>query len=203
MSNTIEIQLPFCGFYSSEADQRIDWEVESYFDKEGDGMGEQPENFFTDFNDWEVIRDNYSKTYVECFEEWLADYNIELTLEYSAMTSPKYYNFETDRLFVNVPQEQLIKIYHNLDKSILKDMILSRHTSYDGFVSFYSNDIATWQDKPLTDWDANEWHTVLLAAIKQANTEVIDSEILDCSYGYETISNFIYSTLSDWEATQD
>lgn len=41
--------------------------------------------------------------------------------------------------------------------------IKKRFTSYDGFISFYSNRIEDWLDKPLTEWDHNELGTLLYA----------------------------------------
>lgn len=64
---------------------------------------------------------------------------------YAGMTSPRYYNYSTDRLEVDM----------NFDADALKEWVLSdecrregfdsylheRYTSYDGFISFVENDI--------------------------------------------------------------
>lgn len=196
-----EIELPFCGFYCSPADDRLDNDAKQYFDKEDDGDDHTPDDFYVDFNEWASIRLNYAQTYTDCFETWLDDLDIKLDLKYSGMSSPKEYNFSTDRIFANVPLSQMIKLYRALDKNVLRETIEKRFTSYDGFISYYSNDLDEWiKEKPLKEWDCNQWGAVLLAAI--GDNEILEWEILDNDYGYETICNDIWNKIAEWEDAQ-
>ena len=59
----------------------------------------------------------------------------------------------------------------NMDEGInghktLESVIKANFTSYDGFSSFYPNDLETWLEKPLSEWDYNELGT-LLGAVMQ------------------------------------
>lgn len=47
----------------------------------------------------------------------------------------------------------------------LAKVLMDRHTSYDGFHSFYTNDLSEWLDKPLEDWDHNELHSLLITTM--------------------------------------
>ena len=197
----IEIELPFCGFYCSAADERLDHEAAQYFDKEGDGEDHTPEDFWIGFNSWEDIKLNYVQTYTDCLQTWLADLDIDLDLTYSGMTSPKEYNFSTDRIFAQVPLDQLIKLYRATDKDTLRAVIKERFTSQDGFSSFYSNDLDQWLiDAPLKDWDLNQWNTVLLAAI--GDKEINEWEVLEEDCGYEDISNAVHNAIYAWEQSK-
>ena len=62
------------------------------------------------------------------------------------LTSPKYYNFETDKAYFKViVKDEHYRMFLNMMFSRyydeLEQEIKDRHTSCDGFISFYSNDI--------------------------------------------------------------
>lgn len=77
-------------------------------------------------------------------------------VEYEGMTSPKYYNFATDRLHIKM----------QLDLDALKEWVLSddarregfngylreKYTSYDGFISFVENDIDGYFEKSYDEY---------------------------------------------------
>jgi hypothetical protein len=51
-------------------------------------------------------------------------------------------------------------------------MIKEKHTSYDGFTSYYENDIndESWQNPSM--YDHNQWLTVIDAYIKERNIDL-------------------------------
>lgn len=81
------------------------------------------------------------------------------------LDSPREYNFSTDRAFikVEVSKNNLIKviqwIYENYYDE-LKIAIKEDFTSYDGFLSFYPNDIDIWMNKDIIKLDHNELSTI-------------------------------------------
>ena len=83
-------------------------------------------------------------------------------MQWDGMSSPREYNFETDRLFVTIPLYILERIRKQVDPAILAAAFKERFTSYDGFISHYAN---TVPDKPLAEWDHNETGTLLRAAL--------------------------------------
>ncbi len=93
-------------------------------------------------------------------------------MEFESIDSPRQYNFTTDRLFVDVPANELIHFYNRVDQGILADMIKEKHTSGPGFDSFYENDIndPSWQDPAL--FDHNQWCTVIEAKAKQEEVDL-------------------------------
>ena len=81
------------------------------------------------------------------------------------LDSPREYNFSTDRAFikVEVSKNNLIKviqwIYENYYDE-LKIAIKEDFTNYDGFLSFYPNDIDIWMNKDIIKLDHNELSTI-------------------------------------------
>lgn len=140
MSDLVKIQLPFSGFYNSihgGEGSNIDRALEDGFnyDYETDMDKEVPDIWGADY-DYKAIELEYCKHYVEAFGD-----KFELDLTFDEMTSPREYNFSTDRIFCLIPREQIDKIRKEVEAH--KDYpqyIKDRFTSCDGFWSFYSND---------------------------------------------------------------
>lgn len=106
-----------------------------------------------------------------------------IRMQFESMTSPREYNFETDRLFAEIPVSMARKLFNisKTDKHVrLAAVIADRFTSYDGFYSHYSNRLADWLAKALRDWDHNELGTLLIAAM-QASGES-EEEVSDRLY---------------------
>lgn len=157
----IEIELPFSGFYESLHNQFLEDAIESAFNYDYE-TGEDVElgddydqaRWDADIN-WPEIQENYSKAYVEEFGQ-----EFDLDLEFVATTSPKYYNFSTDRIFANIPLEQIERIRKEAEAHVdYAEFIKERYTSYDGFWSNFSNDS---NDK---DWTKEELNPVQYRSI--------------------------------------
>ena len=157
----IEIELPFSGFYESLHNQFLEDAIESAFNYDYE-TGEDVElgddydqaRWDADIN-WPEIQENYSKAYVEEFGQ-----EFDLDLEFVATTSPKYYNFSTDRIFANIPLEQIERIRKEAEAHVdYAEFIKERYTSYDGFWSNFSNDS---NDK---DWTKEELDPVQYRSI--------------------------------------
>jgi hypothetical protein len=186
----IEIELPFMGFYASIHNDLIDQAVESHFQNDQGEMPEDLDIYNADI-DWQAIQKEYAQDLVEVMAK-----DLDLDLKYSAMTSPEYYNFETDRLFCTIPLKQINKIRQEVEaypKNEWCRVIKERFTSYDGFWSHYSNDckheewtrseldpcqyrvmIETWLEHNQIDWRDYYLEDVYsLSTIDEAINEVI------------------------------
>lgn len=122
-----------------------------------------------------------------------------LLLEAEEMTSPREYNFETDRIFARMPLVMAREMFARSKREghkALAGIIRDRFTSCSGFVSSYSNDIAEWLEKPLASWDHNEVGTLLLAALALAG---VDADELDWSIYYTITEDSNYwENCIDW-----
>jgi len=99
------------------------------------------------------------------------------------MTSPKYYNFSTDRVFARVSETAIRSCYNLFAEGkgcphspfhILEKLIKESFTSRDGFRSHYSNKLADWLAKPLNEWDHNEVMTLLVATLVYCDIDPVD-----------------------------
>jgi len=164
MTKKLEIGLPFfSGFYESFHS--------SVFEREEEYILEEYKGKTWDDFKWEYDYLSYCKNYVHAVNSIL-----DLKLEFVELSSPREYNFSTDRIFCTISKKDLNKISTALDTEIMKDLVKRRFTSRDGFISSYSNDINEWKEKPLKDWDYNELGTLLEAWININSTKTSETE---------------------------
>jgi hypothetical protein len=175
---TRSIQLPFCGFYESDASHMIDQEIEQAFsDENGDCLNVPEETYFKKEYciDNKAIEIELVKAYVDAYEaQYESETGILLNATFEEMTSPREYNFSTDRVFITVPLATVKKLYaqSRKDKHVeLAKVIKDQCTIYSGFISFYSNDLTDWLAKGFLAWDHNELKILLQAVLNIHNSE--------------------------------
>ena len=139
-TNMVEIIAPFNGFYNTVHGGNVEGMVECY----------------TDGEDGKIKEDNtdYKKTHVQYCKDWISeleslinneiDENFikEIKLKFKDLESPKYYNFENDRLFISIGLISMQKIKALITKdysSELEKELKEKFTSCDGFSSHYPN----------------------------------------------------------------
>lgn len=167
MSKRVEVQIPFAGFYETYHDMKVDEAVESGFnwDPETSEDKELPDAFWDADINWSAIHNEYCKQYVAAFAE-----AFELDLEFVEMTSPREYNFTTDRIFATIPEEQMNKIKDKvLGSEEGRKYVSDRFTSRDGFSSFYSNDLDDEEWKGELDY--NQLGVILQFYVEQDISE--------------------------------
>ena len=143
IKNPLKVQIPFAGFYETHHDELITEAIEQGFNYnyETDEEQEVPDIWGADI-DYTAIHIEYCKRFVEEFAD-----AYDLTLEFDDMTSPREYNFSTDRLFVIAEKSQIDKIRKEVyEHSGWAEYVKENFTDRDGFWSFVSSD---WQDE---DW---------------------------------------------------
>lgn len=186
---TVVIQLPFEGFYCSKWDGEIDSiherEAEWLEEEEGEPLDDgtiRPKELRLNASEFGELLFNWTdhssiyldvaKLYVEAFNdemtELLSEYGGDLRLTFESMSSPREYNFATDRIFAHIPMssvKRLFELSEDTNHAGLRVILKESHTSRDGFISFYSNDLDEWLAKPIEDWDYNELGSLLLAVM--------------------------------------
>lgn len=184
--NTTTIQLPFAGFYCSNWDAELDSALERNVEylAEGDGLPEGVE--YAEAMSAACGLAKYDLTLVarRYAEEFLHTLGKIIGLPgdgegFTELTSPRYYNFETDRVFAAIPRAWVESMSGAVYENILDRIAAKRHTSRDGFISFYSPDWVTWGE--LEDWDHNQLLTLLLAYLETVGEDAdeIEDSILD------------------------
>ena len=165
------IELPFFpGFYESELyssddsyyaiKEEVEYYQTEYCSDYGPGEPEDREIYAQiteddlDF-DYQGYEKEIREYWVDGFKEHMPDFI--LSVEGVEMTSPRYYNFETDRLWADVELaddwQDKMRAFMDANKDWLRDRIKKDWTSYDGFASFMSNNF----DDTQYDEDEDNW----------------------------------------------
>lgn len=194
----IEIELPFSGFYESWHDDKLNNAIEySFQDDDGNVRDDLYDKMWEADINWEAIRSEYCKHFVD---EFASEFNLDL--QFLEMTSPREYNFSSDRLFVSIPEDQINKIRQEVESSPKwAERVNERYTSRSGFWSNYSNDVKEdeWTRPVL---DECQYLTMLECWIDirheddpNNNKEWLDLEWLLMDeievYGFESVNNAI------------
>ncbi len=169
MTDKLEINLPFSGFYNSYHDAVFDDMLERDLAYYGDELGASDEEleklselyWDADFN---KVHSSYLSEYLPAFTSELSDLTgVTVELTFDKLVSPKEYNFTTDTLAAFISKDSVKALYEAVDKDNLASWVKERHSSRDGFISFYSNSLEEWLEKPAVDWDHNQLETLIYA----------------------------------------
>ena len=187
--NTFEIELPFfCGFYESPLYNcdTLYWETH-----DEDNMEHYREVFEDDTlteDDLDIDFKMYTHDCCEFFVDAFYN-NVDCPdfiegMEFSEMTSPRYYNFETDRVYANVnfaeDWRDKVKSFMDENKEWLTKVIAEDWTSRDGFWSYMENTFDYWYDELQNDEPDVRYIGIMIGyMMKRANKNIYDELICD------------------------
>ena len=175
--------LPFSGFYESIHAANLDDTLEQLFQNDQGDIDDKGIELLNAYTGWtNELLANYCKLYVEAF-----NHELSLNLVFESLESPKFYNYTTDRIFIEIAIDELKAIYDKTDKGELAKLVKSKFTSYDGFSSFYSNDLSDWPS--LLDWDHNQIGTLVECYLDQEDSdfELYSMESASCNGDIDTL----------------
>jgi hypothetical protein len=178
MKNTIVVN--FGGFYNSIHDELIDSMLDNYYQ---DDSGDTLDYYSLDIP-YNAIFAEYSDFYLNCFTEWLNDnHGIDISLSYESLSSPREYNFSTDKIiaFISKTHENKLLKHFKKDNDFL-DYLKGATKSYDGYISFYDYDSALKN----SDGVLSDYLTSYLCRLFNHNEFI---NYYDRNYGYELIYN--------------
>ena len=181
----VNIELPFFpGFYESDLENSDTsyWAIKDeldYYRNECDTPCKEltEDDFEFRYVDYEKdVRENWAAAWKENAPE------IVLSMENVTMWSPRYYNFDHDRLYADIEladnwQDEM-RHFMALNYDWLKDRIHEDWTSYDGFMSFMSNDIDEWGDYLFEKLDCRYISTMLGYMMYVENKDIFDDLIM-------------------------
>lgn len=174
------INLPFMGTYETALGESANYEA--------DRLAETMKNPDTvwDYFDSSEFLNIAARECVDVFNEYVSElYRGDPAMKFDSVTSPREYNFETDRVFAQISASWacgMLAVSSYNKHAELNRVILERFTSRSGFISNYSNDIKSWLARPVTEWDSNELGTLFIAflSIKAPDwQEVTDARLIE------------------------
>ena len=162
--NKLESTIPFDGFYKSfisddidyQIGQQIEWDVDTFNLDESER--EVIEDNYLDINRsyfYSQIAEDYTNFYIDELNERLEGFTLKA--KFNLLISPREYNFETDRIFIEIEENHAIDFIKYIIKNYKKELeekIKQRFTSRDGFISYYKNSLDLWIDD-YSEWDCN------------------------------------------------
>ena len=166
--NKLESTIPFDGFYESfisadidhQIGQQIEWDTDIY-DLNEDEQQILWDNYLSVNRSYfyNQIAEDYTNFYIDALNERLEGFTLKAT--YKFFTSPREYNFSTDRIFIEIEENHAIDFIKYIIKNYKKELekkIQDRFTSRDGFISSYKNSLDLWIDD-YSEWDHNQMGT--------------------------------------------
>lgn len=156
MKNQFEIQVPFfCGFYESPLynSDTLYCEVHDEDNLEY-YKGRFDDDTLTEDDldiDFKAYKTDCCKVYIDAFYNSMDCPDFIESMEFVELSSPRYYNFETDRLFAKVTLSEnwrdKVKEFMDENKEWLTDRIAAEWTSRDGFLSYIDNTYDYWYNE--------------------------------------------------------
>lgn len=177
--------LPFAGFYGSQHDAELDYAMEAMFSNDQGDPNPGLIDRVCGACHWPAVHRAYAKEFAECFCEEVGIRQAR----FESMDSPKFYNFETDRLFIELPLEETRRILRETSPASLDLVAGERHTSRSGFISFYSPDWRTWGD--VTTWDHNQLQTLVEAHVRDTQGELEEANLMENARGNGRLEDWI------------
>lgn len=170
MKQTIKVQIPFQGFYTTihedQFDRFIEFEVLHMVDE---GQFDDPlvvVDAVVDAIDWQKARQKYAEAYVTglftIIEEEFGFYP-----EYKNVTvrSPREYNFENDKIEVEMEVKDWLRLHDLVDTDQLARSVEEELKPRSGFIPLYSNDILDW--KQPSEWEFPQTGLLLEVLLEQ------------------------------------
>ena len=204
--------IGFAGMYDNFISEYLDNQLENDFNETE--AFEKIKDFKCMENLWELL--NYQKFYTDFSKRLTTEYIEELKLnaninklikdyDFQELHSPKYYNYETDRIFINIKvnKKEWKKMFEFLEKHIEEfDAILKNHfTSYDGFISYHSNKASDWLELKNIPFDEvyEIKQSFLIYSYYLISENITEDEYIDKLRGMESdiCYDFFYSEYFD------
>ena len=188
----LESTIPFCGFYESFISDDIDYQIGQQIEWDTDiyDLNEDEQQVLEDsylsvnrVSFYNEIAEHYTDLYINALNERLKGFT--LNAKFNLLTSPREYNFETDRIFIDIERDHAIDFIKYTIKNYKKELenkIKERFTSRSGFWSHYKNELDLWT-QDYSEWDHNQIGTCF-----ELFFELFDFDEL---YFYESLSETI------------
>jgi len=115
--NKLESTIPFCGFYCSFIDDDIDYQIGQQIEWDTDiyDLNEEEQQILWDSYltvnrsyFYNQIAEDYTNFYIEILNRRLKGFTLKA--KFNLLTSPREYNFETDRIFIDIENGIITKL---------------------------------------------------------------------------------------------
>ena len=179
----------FSGFYESELyNSDTEYHLNELLQDE-----DHPETYELDFEPYQQAVSEFA---VELLKDYCITYaadEIINSMDFVRLSSPRYYNFETDKLVIDVDLNVTkLKSYIKKHRADFNQYLKDNFTSYDGFISFVSNNYDDFMNGYTDDKERSlnvmlEYY--ILRCIYGCKWSEIDDNWNDTEYHYKLNEN--------------
>ena len=126
-----------------------------------------------DFNEFTKVA---GEACVDSLNDELYSHDVIIDMNYAGMHSPRYYNYETDKVLIDVDYNfiALVKYCRHTNKDKFNQYLKDNYTSYDGFISFVENSVEGFFEK---DWFNSHKNMAVQVMIEFYLTNEIDLDL--------------------------
>lgn len=194
------VRVPFQGLYNTWFDEEVNRYIEDYAEHGEEWKGLDSDlvaGLMYNHYDHNTYLQGLAALYCDVFNDWFKEQTgIDLHLEFCYTTSPKYYNFETDHIIAKASESALMDaMAYDLPHL---DLTIEHHlASRSGFMSFYTDFVRGWKEKPLSAWDMHECSMLLF----NVTDHVQDFDYLMFEECHEKLYSVIEAAF-DWPAIE-
>lgn len=187
----MQTTIPFKGFYETLHDSNIDWALaRDLADENGNTYDGLVERFYMNAR-WRHVHEQYAKSFAENF-----CLHFKVKAQFSRLDSPREYNFETDRIWLDIELDEVKRLQALVPRELLQWVSTERFTSRSGFHSFYPPDLADWP--PVEEWDVNHVGTLMEALVLHVEGEDFDEmRLVEDLSGNGILSDWLYECNPD------
>lgn len=124
------------------------------------------------------------------------DFTLIKKMKFEGIYSPKYYNFETDRLMIEITYDDdaLASYCFEHNRNEFEIYLQQNFTSYDGFHSFIANNVSDFKNQ-MEDEETSGWSDrcsqVMLEFYLLQNLDMERVRLLVAEFAYETMYEFL------------
>lgn len=187
----MKVMIPFSGFYETHHNAVFDDAIEHAFSELDTTLASNLAGRVTAECNWPAVFHAYATEYAErFFQEFL-----DLKLGAVELSSPREYNFVTDKIIVEV-DEGVMWMLHNLamDRG-LAQLVHDELAPRSGFAPYYSQDIEDWG--PLQEWEPAQLELILRAMAGSDFDHSAEADLMEDARGNGLIDNWLYSHCSN------
>jgi hypothetical protein len=183
--------LPFAGFYSSVHDEQLTFALEQSFSDSSGNANTGLVNRAYDAVNWRAAQSQYAMLYAASLLDALGIKGGE----FEEMTSPREYNFTTDRIFAKIPDGELERVLSETPGELLASSAKDKFTTRDGFISNYSPRVSEWGE--LAEWDHNQLYALLDAyAVHILGADWSENDLMENACCNGALDNCLFTDAS-------
>ena len=123
-----------------------------------------------DFNEFTKVA---GEACVDSLNDELYSHDVIANMDYAGMSSPRYYNYDTDRVLIDIDYNfiKLVKYCKHTNRDKFNQYLKDNYTSYSGYISFVENSAGKFF---LKDWFNSHKNMAIQVMIEFYLTNEID-----------------------------